>query len=49
MGAENDEVQISKLEVVLMVGIIGCMLFATWELAHLMLKVFAKSPNKWTL
>lgn len=36
MAPENDEVQISKLEVILMVGIIGCMLFATWELAHLM-------------
>jgi hypothetical protein len=36
MVTENEDIQISKLEVVLMVGIIGCMLFATWELANLM-------------
>ena len=36
MSTENDDVQVSKIEVVLVVGIIGCMLFATWELGHLM-------------
>jgi len=36
MPVESDDVQISKLELVLMIGIIGCMLFATWELGHLM-------------
>jgi len=36
MDATHDEVQISKLEAVLAVGIVGCMLFATWELAHLL-------------
>jgi len=32
----SDEIQISKIEFVFIVGIIGCMLFATWELGHLM-------------
>jgi MFS family permease len=36
MTESNDDVQISKIEVVFVVGIIGCMLFATWELGHLM-------------
>jgi hypothetical protein len=36
MTIENDEVQVSKIEVVLVIGIIGCLLFATWELGHLM-------------
>ncbi len=36
MFIENDDVQVSKIEVVLVFGIIGCMLFATWELGHLM-------------
>jgi len=31
----NDEVQLTNLEKVFIVGIIGCMLFATWKLAHL--------------
>lgn len=33
---ETDDIQISKVEIALIVGIIGCMLFATWELGHLM-------------
>jgi len=33
---EDESVQITKLEVILIIGIIGCMLFATWELGHLM-------------
>lgn len=32
----SDEVQVSKIEFVFIVGIIGCMLFATWEIGHLM-------------
>jgi hypothetical protein len=36
MQETQEEVQLTKLETVLAVGIIGCMLFATWELAHLM-------------
>lgn len=36
MSMESDDLQISKVEVILVVGIIGCMLFATWELGHLM-------------
>ena len=36
MPEGSDEVQISKVEVIFIVGIIGCMLFATWELGHLM-------------
>ena len=36
MSEEDDQMQVSKIEVVFVVGIIGCMLFATWELAHLM-------------
>jgi predicted RNA-binding Zn-ribbon protein involved in translation (DUF1610 family) len=36
MLIENEDTQISKIEIVLIVGIIGCMLFATWELGHLM-------------
>ncbi len=32
---DPDEVQLTKLETIFVVGIIGCMLFATWELAHL--------------
>ena len=36
MTSHDDDVLISKLEVILMIGIIGCMLFATWELGHLM-------------
>jgi len=35
MQEGSDEVQLSKLESIFVVGIIGCMLFATWELAHL--------------
>ncbi len=29
-----DEIQLTKIETILMVGVIGCLLFATWELAH---------------
>jgi len=36
MPIQDDDIQISKLEIILMIGIIGCMLFATWELGHLM-------------
>jgi len=36
MPESRDEIQISKIEVVFVVGIIGCMLLATWELGHLM-------------
>ena len=36
MSIQDDDLQISKLELILMIGIIGCMLFATWELGHLM-------------
>jgi predicted RNA-binding Zn-ribbon protein involved in translation (DUF1610 family) len=35
MQEGSDEVQLTKLESIFAVGIIGCMLFATWELAHL--------------
>jgi len=36
MQEMQEEIHLTKLETVLAVGIIGCMLFATWELAHLM-------------
>ncbi len=36
MSDENQEVQLTKLETVFSIGIVGCMLFATWELGHLM-------------
>ena len=36
MTSQDDHIQISKLEIVLIIGIVGCMLFATWELGHLM-------------
>ncbi|MBU1628284.1 zinc ribbon domain-containing protein [bacterium] len=36
MPESSEEIQISNLEFVFVVGIIGCMLFATWELGHLM-------------
>ena len=36
MNESSDDVQVSKIEIVFVVGIIGCMLFATWELGHLM-------------
>jgi hypothetical protein len=35
MSAEIDESHISKLEAALIVGVIGCLLLATWELGHL--------------
>lgn len=36
MYQEKEEVQLTKIESVFVFGIIGCMLFATWELGHLM-------------
>ncbi|UCG56765.1 MAG: zinc ribbon domain-containing protein [Phycisphaerales bacterium] len=36
MTEDSEQLQASKIEVIFMVGIIGCMLFATWELGHLM-------------
>lgn len=36
MSEENEQIQASKIEVVFIVGIIGSMLLATWELGHLM-------------
>ena len=36
MSEEYEQMQVSKIEVVFIFGIIGCMLLATWELAHLM-------------
>jgi double zinc ribbon protein len=42
MTEQEDDVQISKFEIILMIGIIGCMLFATWELGHLI-------ADKWLL
>jgi hypothetical protein len=38
MQEASDEIQLSKLESIFVVGIIGCMLFATWELARLMVE-----------
>ena len=29
-----DEIQLTRIETILIVGVIGCLLFATWELAH---------------
>jgi MFS family permease len=43
MSSEEDHVQISKLEKTLMVGIVACMLFATWELGHLMVYRWLKT------
>lgn len=36
MIEEKTEIQLTKLESIFVVGIIGCMLFATWELGHLL-------------
>lgn len=36
MAEADDQIQVSKIEFVFILGIIGCMLLATWELAHLM-------------
>jgi len=33
---ESDDIRITKIEVILTIGVIGCALFATWELGHLM-------------
>jgi hypothetical protein len=35
MDEAYDEIHLTKLETVLLVGVVGCLLFATWELAHL--------------
>jgi hypothetical protein len=51
MPESSDDVQVSKIEVVFVVGIIGCMLFATWELGHLMTDEWFKdwvSQNEFT-
>ena len=51
MTEESDHVQVTKIEVVFIVGIIGCMLFATWELGHLMADEWLKewvNQNKFT-
>ena len=51
MPETSDEIQISKIEFVFIVGIIGCMLFATWELGHLMADDWFKdwvNQNKFT-
>lgn len=42
MTEQEDYVQISKLEIVLIIGIIGCMLFATWELGHLIADIWLR-------
>jgi hypothetical protein len=36
MKQTNAEIQLTKIEAAFMTGIIGCLLFATWELGHLM-------------
>ncbi|MCD6408290.1 zinc ribbon domain-containing protein [bacterium] len=36
MSEERAEIQLTKLESIFVFGIIGCMLFATWELGHIM-------------
>lgn len=36
MSADHDEMRLTKLESIFVFGIIGCLLFATWELAHLL-------------
>jgi hypothetical protein len=33
-----EEIHLTKIESVFVFGIIGCLLFATWELAHLMVE-----------
>ena len=43
MSEGNSETQLSKLESILVVGIIGCMLFATLEFGHLMVDDWLKS------
>ena len=42
MSESSDEIQISKIEVVFVIGIVGCMLFATWELGHLIVDDWLK-------
>ena len=36
MNESSDEVHLTKLERVLALGIVGCLLLATWELCHLL-------------
>ena len=38
----KDEIQITKLEIALIVGIVGCLLLATWELGNLMVTDWLK-------
>lgn len=35
MNESTDEIQLTKLESILVLGIVGCLLFATWEVMHL--------------
>lgn len=39
----DSELQLSKIESIFMVGIIGCLLLATWELCHLLADVYLRS------
>jgi hypothetical protein len=51
MPESSNDVQVSKIEVVFVIGIIGCMLFATWELGHLMTNEWFKgwvNQNRFT-
>jgi hypothetical protein len=43
MSDTNDEIQISKLEFIFLVGLVGSLLFATWEIGHLMVDEWFKS------
>jgi len=43
VSEESVEIQLTKLESIFVVGIIGCMLFATWELGHIMADVWFRS------
>ncbi len=36
MNDIQEDVQLTKVETILMLGIIGCLLFATWEIGHLL-------------
>ncbi|MFN2226467.1 MAG: zinc ribbon domain-containing protein [Anaerolineae bacterium] len=42
MDRQGEEVHLTKLETVLVVGVIGCLLFATWELTHLVADVWLR-------
>lgn len=43
MQEGTSETQLTKLESIFVVGIIGCMLFATWQLGHLMVDEWLQS------